>query len=227
MVDLRLVPIETVLPHEVTSADRALKLLDSIKKYELIKNPIQAVEYEDKFIILDGHHRFNALRELKVNYIPLQVVNLENVTTEYWYHTFLEPLNIIENEDNLDSAYIGQCKSGKRIIELNIGNEDKLSYVWSVFKSYEDYPYNRSHIEIADSNWVTFNGVTIQDIMGWAKNHQLTPPGITRFLIQYRLLNLNIPISLLYEIQKNKWDKVLERVNQGRVYHESTISIEV
>ncbi len=65
--------INKLKPHENIIEKNLLKLYKSIKKLNLIKNPI--IVEKDNFVILDGHHRYYALKKLGCKKAPVYLVN--------------------------------------------------------------------------------------------------------------------------------------------------------
>jgi len=63
-------------PHERTNAELLGKLIEAIETDEFLRRPI-LVE-DEHFVILDGHHRYEALRRLGCVRIPVYLVHYED-----------------------------------------------------------------------------------------------------------------------------------------------------
>ncbi|MBN2267537.1 MAG: ParB N-terminal domain-containing protein [Candidatus Babeliaceae bacterium] len=60
--------------HEKINEDHVAKLVDQIGRDGYIANPV--IADKDTLIILDGHHRFNALKRLGLTTIPVCLCRL-------------------------------------------------------------------------------------------------------------------------------------------------------
>jgi hypothetical protein len=74
--NIELCAISELLPHEECEQDRLEALLDLIVKDGVLKKPI-AVDKGTR-VILDGHHRFEALKCMGCKYIPCVMFNYKS-----------------------------------------------------------------------------------------------------------------------------------------------------
>jgi len=83
-LQVTLIELEKLRPHEEVDLRHLKELRDEIKSDRILKFAI-AVD-KDTNIILDGHHRFNALKELGCKRIPVVFVNYHSpqVTARSW-----------------------------------------------------------------------------------------------------------------------------------------------
>jgi hypothetical protein len=89
MPDLRIVPMDTLVPHEEHDAQRSEPLIARIREAGVWLNPPIVAEMGDgRFVILDGANRHFALRSLGYPHILVQVVEYESedVRLETWHH---------------------------------------------------------------------------------------------------------------------------------------------
>lgn len=81
---ITLVPVNALKQHEHIVDENLLRIQHELKRDGMIKDPIIA----DKrtMVILDGHHRYNALRRMGYKYIPVYLVdyNSDHITVEAW-----------------------------------------------------------------------------------------------------------------------------------------------
>lgn len=93
-----LLPLDELLPHEQVVQNHVNILKTNLERTKLFFRPI--VVAKDLNIILDGHHRVEALREMGYRKIPcIQIPNYlttEEVTVATWYPIYTG--NYIENE---------------------------------------------------------------------------------------------------------------------------------
>jgi L-serine kinase (ATP) / ParB family transcriptional regulator, heme-responsive regulator len=87
--DLRIVPIESLVPHEQHDAQRSEPLVRRIREAGTWLNPPVVAPMDDqRFVILDGANRHFALSALGYAYILVQVVDYESAAVELgtWHH---------------------------------------------------------------------------------------------------------------------------------------------
>lgn len=79
-----MVDIEALRPHEALIPELLEETRQAIEREGSVRSPL-LVE-EDHLIILDGHHRYGALRELGCRRIPVVLVNYfdEGISVETW-----------------------------------------------------------------------------------------------------------------------------------------------
>ena len=90
-LDLRIVPIAHVIPHELENSQRAGPLITRLPKENILKNPpvvAPLITQPDRFVILDGTNRVIALSTLGYEHILVQVVPYRNPEVELhtWNH---------------------------------------------------------------------------------------------------------------------------------------------
>ena len=88
--DLRMLPTESLLPHEDFDPRRVEKLSQRIEKEGHLKNPpiVAQIPDSDDFVILDGANRVMAFVALGVPHMVAQVVSYADpgVELDTWYH---------------------------------------------------------------------------------------------------------------------------------------------
>ena len=72
----RLVDVGTLRPHESLNADLLATLIAEIKADGFLRRPI--VVEDGYYVILDGHHRYEALRRLGCVRIPVYLVRYDD-----------------------------------------------------------------------------------------------------------------------------------------------------
>ncbi|MDP6770352.1 MAG: hypothetical protein QF704_06615 [Anaerolineales bacterium] len=93
-----------VLPHEHYDTNRVAKLSEGLKKANILRNPPIAIEWKDKYVILDGATRVTALKKLNCPHIVVQLVKQDSQDTviSSWNHVIRNIdierlLDVIEN----------------------------------------------------------------------------------------------------------------------------------
>ena len=90
-LDLRILPIGKLLPHELHDEQRAAPLIRRLQQDAVLKNPPVVAPVgvrDDRFVILDGANRVVALDVLGIGHTLVQVVRYEEpfVELKTWYH---------------------------------------------------------------------------------------------------------------------------------------------
>lgn len=85
-LDLVLVRIDLLKPHEQIIIDYLNEIIRSIREKGYNGPPI--IVERDHYIILDGHHRVNALKELQARWVPVLLVRYQSniLTLTSWRH---------------------------------------------------------------------------------------------------------------------------------------------
>ena len=87
-LDLRIVPIDSLVLHEREEDGRREKLREKIAAEGILRNPIitATVEDSDQLLILDGVHRYFVLKDLRCRDALVQVVNYldDNIQLYTW-----------------------------------------------------------------------------------------------------------------------------------------------
>lgn len=113
-----LIPVRDLLPHEQTRSEHVKEVADEIRKVGRFTKPI-AVEIigienspdgiifcpyngrEKKFgVILDGHHRVEAMKYLGCQWIPAYTFNYDSpeVSVEFWKGSEIPGIKDLKNE---------------------------------------------------------------------------------------------------------------------------------
>lgn len=103
-----LVDINKIREHEETYPDRAKALAEEIKKDGFIKIPMLI---DDRYyILLDGHHRFQALKILGCKRIPAFLVDYfdDGITVGVWEDAIARGKTSITKEEIIETALKGK-----------------------------------------------------------------------------------------------------------------------
>ena len=90
--DLRILPLEQLVPHEQTDARRVNPLIERLKTESVLSNPPVVAPIapfgngDPRFVVLDGANRTSAFLALGVPHILAQVVSYESVELRVWHH---------------------------------------------------------------------------------------------------------------------------------------------
>ena len=114
------VEIDTILPHEEILPDR----LDGLKKYVKSLEPsiiIPSIVICSKTsVIIDGHHRYYALKEFGIDIVPVTKINYESKIII----THNEECKAIEKSKVINAAIDRECLKPKTTAHhINLGNK--------------------------------------------------------------------------------------------------------
>jgi hypothetical protein len=102
--DLRIMPVEKLLPHEDCDPRRVERLGQRIRAEGILKNPpiVAAIPDSDLYVVLDGANRALAFLELDIPHIVAQLVSYQGsqVELDTWYHVVVG-MEIVEFETEL------------------------------------------------------------------------------------------------------------------------------
>jgi hypothetical protein len=91
--DLRILPLDALVPHERTDPRRVTPLLKRLQNEAVLRNPPIVAPFNDgegRFVVLDGANRTTAFRQLGVPHIVAQVVPYDHVQLHVWHHVITQ-----------------------------------------------------------------------------------------------------------------------------------------
>ncbi|MFO7292533.1 MAG: NAD(P)-dependent oxidoreductase [Actinomycetes bacterium] len=87
ILPVRFVELDRVVPHEATDPRRAEKLASRLEEEQVIRNPTIVAAIADRYVVLDGATRTDALRRLGSKHAVVQDVSVEDgLSLETWHH---------------------------------------------------------------------------------------------------------------------------------------------
>lgn len=92
-LSLHVVPLEKVMPHEATDPKHVARLKAALQNQRVLVNPPIVARHGEGYVVLDGATRTEALRQLGVPHIVVQVVDpvKSGVTLHTWHHVISGP----------------------------------------------------------------------------------------------------------------------------------------
>lgn len=91
--DLRILPLDALVPHERTDPRRVNPLLERLQGEAVLRNPPIVAPFNNgdhRFVVLDGANRTTAFRQLGMPHIVAQVVPYERVHLHVWHHVITQ-----------------------------------------------------------------------------------------------------------------------------------------
>lgn len=102
--DLRMLPASSLVTHEDSDPRRVDKLKERLRKEGRLKSPpiVAAIPGTDRYVVLDGANRTNALAKMGAPHVVAQVVSYGDpgVELDTWYHV-VAGMDLAEFEDAL------------------------------------------------------------------------------------------------------------------------------
>ncbi|KWU60978.1 ParB N-terminal domain-containing protein [Priestia megaterium] len=246
ITDLKLINTDSLFLHEPTEQLRLDKISILIEKEGIIRNPLMATPLEDeKYLILDGAHRTAALKKLGCRRVPVQVVQPAQFQLFSWDHIvplgdWLQQLYNIPNlkwssEEPAGDSLMATSVSANGTVHYAFADfihteEEKLDIWCQLVESYSQQhsvkrlPHRECLYPEEDFILLQYPAYTLDALKRRVLNKKTFPSGVTRFLINGRLLNLSIPLDILISETANKkeWNQLLERFESKiRLYSES------
>lgn len=138
--DLRIVPVDSVLPHEEHDPQRSEPLVRRIRDagvwlnppiVALIQHDLPEYQAEQRYVLLDGANRYHSLKQLDIPHILVQVVDYasKDVALETWNHV----LSRIEVRDLLPALHkldgLGIASSDRAAAEAALANGQAIAYL--------------------------------------------------------------------------------------------------
>lgn len=86
--DLKLIRSAELLRHEDHEQNRTSALVERFNDEKVLYNPLIVGKYDDKYVLIDGANRFEALKEIGCKTILAQTVDYQDpkVVLKSWYH---------------------------------------------------------------------------------------------------------------------------------------------
>ena len=269
--DLRIVPVESLIPHEHHDERRTAPLTSRISEQGVLKNPPIVTPlpggFGERYVVLDGANRTAAARASQLPHMAVQVVRYyePEVRLLTWNHalTGMAPPDLKTalrgvkglrtREERVDHARAMLARREILAYVLTPGAEalaidaegdfaarneilnDAVERYRGSAKVYRVAPDSLSQAQeriAAATALIVFPHFAPAEILELAATGARLPAGITRHLIAWRALRVNIPLELLADRERSREEKdgwvrrwLRERLehNQVRFYEESTV----
>ncbi len=133
-----LMPVDKLIPHEEIVEGRLKDLVEQFKRDNAVDMPIVVapIPGTDKYLIVDGHHRWAAVKAMGLNKIPCIIIDYfsREVELKTWYPAIIGSIEPVLNELVSNKVSYNECKldidkigeevlRGNAFIILGSGNE--------------------------------------------------------------------------------------------------------
>ncbi|MED3553893.1 ParB N-terminal domain-containing protein [Cytobacillus praedii] len=238
---LKLVEISSLLLHEEHEKKRLQKMEQKIISDNYFMNPIliKVINFE-KNLVLDGAHRVQALRNLNIKYIPVQVLETKEIQINTWCHLtegndwFYK--NVLYNSD-----YEVSEKPLRKSLICNIYTDTKIFHIycnnayflnsWKKLVSLFNEGHvvrlpNLDNLSLKDGEIVVeYPELSCAEIENIVLQEQTLPSGISRVQPCERILNLKVPLELLRNHEDDKWVNFLDDIKYRLRYYSEPVYI--
>lgn len=223
--DLRIVPTESLLPHEEHDSQRSAPLIERLRHEAYVINPPVVTPMDgNRYVILDGANRCHAFQALGYPHSVIQVVTYDSgyVDLLTWSHVVgawrAEALlheitrlpDVEASAENDTGAPIHVWLRDDRVWSLRLAGttlQQQNAALCAFVRAYQQRArLNRTAIRNHQAIWdlyedaiafVTFPLFTPADILRAAHMRAYLPPGVSRHVIHGRALRINYPIAHL------------------------------
>lgn len=237
---LALVDANQIFFHESHEKVRLDRLIESITNDGFLSHPPIALKLKDEnYLLLDGAHRLMALTSMGYKRMVIQVIDEKDVALKAWKHllpigewwtTLLDHPDLIWEEkplhdqwvarillENKQQYYLFSTRSTENIL-------DRLE-VWHFIVGLYRHQFNGYRIPCDAMNQpqegevlISYPQLSLDDLKQVVDGEQLIPAGVSRCIVEGRLLNLRIPLDILrhdtfskhdWELLRQKWSNSL------------------
>ena len=235
--NLCIVPIEKILPHENSDAQRSQPLIAQLRQADLFTDPpVVARIPARRYVLLDGSNRHNSFKALAFRHLLVQIVDYESEFIELgvWQHIVsdwnaahfirqLQAIPAIDIRDGWDSDAVAQIllrEGPVYSIHAAIDSITERNFTLrQVVAAYHDHAtLYRTPLTDPTQIWPLYpTGIALvmfptyqpPDIIAAATKQAYLPPGVSRHIVHGRALKLNYPMAKLRE------DLPLEQKNRA------------
>ncbi|MHA1228819.1 MAG: hypothetical protein ACTSR2_09650 [Candidatus Hodarchaeales archaeon] len=219
-----LVPIEKLHGHEQTVRSQIDWLKENITSLGYFFRPILIAKGDN--VILDGHHRVEALRELggkKIPCIEIDYLNNDEIKLDTWhpmyfgdfqYKSIPEMLSLMEIQfeeiDKFKEDLLSKSEYGFTLKTSNsqyglLGTQQELFSKFLDKFDGKDFEYSKTieyAINMVLSGKAKFallrTHVTKKDVLETAKSGHPYAPKTTRHILSFRYQDIKVPLKALY-----------------------------
>jgi L-serine kinase (ATP) / ParB family transcriptional regulator, heme-responsive regulator len=213
--DLRIVELSCLILHEAHDPARLALVREEIADEGVQRNPVIVAPYEDQYLLLDGTHRARALGELGCRFALVQLVELPE-RADSWGHLLadvgletalrsVEEVEVSEMEPARGCLAEARFPGGGKLFARawEEGVVPAVRALWALRKAYPEGGVVRRvdpgrHVGPAAGEAVVFyRRFTPEELAEVVSAGEVLPAGVTRFVVEERVLNVRYPLGLL------------------------------
>ena len=211
--DLRVVPLDRLKLHEAHDGSRLSLLAGRIREEGVQRHPVIISPQKDDYLVLDGAHRVQALRDIGCKFVLAQEIEPPE-KAESWGHILtiserskLYEIESVEVSDGTTDPWLAEIElaGGERVrvraVESGLAGE--VEGLWGLQKLYpEGGVVHRvdpeGTVELAEGEAIIrYRPFTAEELIEMVRFGAVLPAGITRFRARERVLGVRFPLGNL------------------------------
>ncbi|HEU4962904.1 MAG TPA: ParB N-terminal domain-containing protein [Bacilli bacterium] len=245
ITSLALLDPHSIRFHESHENVRLEKVCRSIEQEGSLRNPpLVSVLDNGDYLLLDGAHRMMAMLALNCQRVAVQVVPDQQIGLDAWDHIvpsgdwwalLKQDDSIAWSDEPLDGrllARVTEANGSVHYLYPSEPGEDLFTHLdaWHrivVLYQHEYIVRRVPHgVDLQPGNGevlLSYPEYTLGELKQVVQAGRLMPAGVTRSMVQGRLLNLHIPLELMRaeQFQAEEWERMLQNWSQSlRFYTE-------
>lgn len=215
--DLRIVELSRLILHEAHDTVRLARVREDIGNEGVQRNPVIVAPFGDRYLLLDGAHRARALEELGCRFALVQLVELPERAGS-WGHLLdaanlrtalrsVEEIEVSETEPERGCLAEARFHGGERLF-VGAREEGLVPAVRALWMLWNTYPEGgvvrrvdpgRSDGLAVGEAVLLYRRFTPVELVEVVSVGDVLPAGVTRFVVEERVLNVRYPLGLLEE----------------------------
>lgn len=233
--------------HESYENVRLENICRSIELEGSLRNPpIVSSLGNGEYLLLDGAHRITAMIALSCQRVAVQVVSDEQVGLDVWDH--LVPMgkwwDLLKQErrinwsnERIEERLLAQVtEADGRVHYLYQNQSDESLFAsldaWHRIVGLYQHKYfirRVPHCTVTQPGneevLLSYPEYTLEELKWIVQSGRLMPAGVTRCMVQGRILNLNIPLELLRadHCQEEEWERLCRSWSKRLRYYTELI----
>ncbi len=213
--DLRIVELSCLILHEAHDPTRLARVREDIADEGVQRNPVIVAPYADRYLLLDGAHRARALGELGCRFALVQLVELPERAGS-WGH-LIDDAGLEEALRSVEEVEVSEAEPARGcLVEARFSGGEKLfarareegsvpavRALWALRKTYPESgvvrrvdPGRRAG-PAAGEAVLFYRRFTPEELAKVVSAGEVLPAGVTRFIVEERVLNVRYPLGLL------------------------------
>ena len=246
--DLHIVELGRLILHEAHDGNRLSLLVDRIRDEDVQRHPVIVSPRQDGYLVLDGAHRVQALKNLGCKFVLVQEV-LPTEKAESWGHLLKMPGR--SGIQEIEGAAFSEKSSGSWVAEIESDNGVRafvesvkpglagvVESLWALQRLYPEGVVRRvepgASVNLAEGEVVVrYRPFTPEELVEVVRSGTVLPAGITRFRVRERVLGVRFPLGKLeggeLEVRNAELQRLIEehwRENRVRYYGEPVVLFE-
>ncbi len=211
-INLEAIPLEDVLIHERTIPDGVDFLKRKIEKHGFLKNPVIVVREKDRYVVIDGNHRVEALKSISARTIIAQIIDYSEVRIEAWNRIIETDLSTLRNLFPIGERGEGSdCWIAYRGKSYEV-DLDRTTAIDMLEKLKERFKIGFTPHTSSPYPVFCYRPFTREEIIENAMKFSPLPPKSTRHILPRRVLGVRFPLEKLLNEDAEECERFLQEL---------------